>query len=150
MAPKSVHALVLGAVLLASSPTSLWAQVSKQSVARSPRPVGFELAYEWQYSCPDGKGCSFTCPGSGGATNVTTLSIFLGSLAVARAEKTAGVFYEFSSLHVPQGNGFAITTGISTLSCQVQGMRLEYSGPGDMPKVSEDTPTASITRPTRP
>jgi hypothetical protein len=107
------------------------------------------VAYEWQYSCPEGKGCSFTCPGSGGATNVTKLNIFLGSLPVAKVENSAGIFYDFSSLHVPQGNGFAITTGISTLSCQVQGMRLDYAGPGDATKVSEDTPTASIARPTR-
>lgn len=149
MAPKSFHAFVLAAAVLVSLPNSLWAQGSKQAGARSSRPVGFEVAYEWQYSCPEGKGCSFTCPGSGGATNVTKLNIFLGSLPVTKVESSAGIFYDFSSLHVPQGNGFAITTGISTLSCQVQGMHLDYAGPGDAPKVSEDMPTASITRQTR-
>jgi hypothetical protein len=150
MAPKSFHAFVLGGTLLVSLPMTLSAQVANQEGSRSPRPVGFDVAYEWQYSCPEAKGCSFTCPGSGGATNVTKLSLYLGSLPLARTENTAGIFYDFSSRHVPQGNGFAITTGISTLSCQVQGMHLDYSGPGDKTKVSEDIPTASITKPTRP
>jgi hypothetical protein len=121
MASKRFYALVLGAALLVASGSSLWAQVGKQMGARSAHPVGFEVAYEWQYSCPDGRGCSFTCPGSGGATNVTKLSMYLGSIPIARIEHSAGVFYEFSTMHVPQGNGFAITTGISTISCQVQG-----------------------------
>lgn len=140
MASKWFYALVLGAALpvsLLASGSSLWAQVGKQMGTRSAHPVGFEVAYEWQYSCPDGRGCSFTCPGSGGATNVTKLSMYLGSIPIARTEHSAGVFYEFSTMHVPQGNGFAITTGISTIACQVQGMKLDYSGPAD-------TPTASI------
>ena len=45
----------------------LWAQASKRPIY----PKGFEATADWQYSCPDGKGCSFNCPGSGGANNVT-------------------------------------------------------------------------------
>ena len=29
----------------------------------------------------------------------------------------------------PRGNGFSISTGIGVLGCQVNGMKLEYSGP---------------------
>jgi hypothetical protein len=49
-------------------------------------------------------------------------------------ENAAGIFYEYSTLDVPRGNGFNITTGISTLACQVNGMNLDYSG---LPKKSE-------------
>jgi hypothetical protein len=144
MASMRFYALILG--LLVSGPfttSSLWAQAEKQ---RGARPVGFDVAYEWKYSCPDGRGCSFTCAGSGGAGEVTKLNIYLGSVPIARAEHTAGIFYEFSTKYVAHGNGFAVTTGIGTLSCQAQGMKLDYSGPADKSKESEDIPTASINR----
>jgi hypothetical protein len=87
------------------------------------------MAFEWQYSCPNGRGCSFNCPGSGNAANVTKLAIHLGTIPLGGTQKAVGIFYEFSTMEIPRANGFSITTGISTLSCQVQGMNLNYSGP---------------------
>ena len=113
---------LLSAVAAAWAPvTPLWAQGSKRPIY----PKGFDVTIEWQYSCPDGKGCSFNCPGSGGANNVTKLSIFLGSVPIGKNENSAGVFYEFTSTQTPRGSGFAVTTGIGTLACQVQGMTLD-------------------------
>jgi hypothetical protein len=139
MASKSFHALVLGATLLVvgSLVESPRAQDGKRLESGPPYPRGSEIAFEWRYSCPNGRGCSFSCPGSGGASNVTKLSIYLGTIPVGKAEHAAGVFYEFSTMQIARANGFALTTGISTLSCQVQGMDLDYSGP-------RDTPTGSI------
>ena len=136
---KSFHALVLGAALLVGGPwgASLHAQDGKRLGAGRPYPSGLKIAFEWRYSCPSGRGCSFSCPRSGGASNVTKLNIYLGALPVGSTEHAAGVFYEFSTIEIPHANGFSITTGISTLSCQVQGMNLDYSGP-------TDTPTAFI------
>jgi hypothetical protein len=150
MARWSLCAFALGAGLLVGLPMPLVAQIARQEEPRPARPVGFEVAYEWQYSCPEAKGCSFTCPGSGGATNVINLSLYLGSLSLASTQNTAAVFYEFSTRHIPKGNGFAVTTGIGTLSCQVQGMQLNFSGPAGKPKASDDIPTASITSSPRP
>jgi hypothetical protein len=99
----------------------LWAQDSKRPIY----PKGFEITSEWQYSCPDGKGCSFNCPGSGGANNVTKLSIFLGSVPIGKSENSAGIFYTFTSTQTLRGSGFAVTTGIGVLACQVQGMTLD-------------------------
>jgi len=59
----------------------------------------------------------------------TKLSIHLGTFPVGDTEKAGGIFYEFSTMEIPRANGFSITTGISTLSCQVNGMNLDYSGP---------------------
>jgi hypothetical protein len=133
MASKNLYALVAAAAVLVGWPSvSVLAQDGKRTEAS-----GLEVAFEWRYSCPNGKGCSFSCPGSGGASNVTKLSISLGKIPLGTTERAAGVFYEFSTMQVPSGNGFALTTGISTLSCQVQGMSLDYSGP-------TDTPTASV------
>ena len=101
--------------------TPLWAQDSKRPIY----PKGFEVTIEWQYSCPDGKGCSFNCPGSGGANNVTKLSIFLGSVPIGKNENSAGVFYAFTSTQTLRGSGFAVATGIGVLACQVQGMTLD-------------------------
>jgi hypothetical protein len=115
--------LILCLAIAASwaSATSLWAQASKRPIY----PKGFEVTIDWQYSCPDGKGCSFNCPGSGGANNVTRLSIFLGSVPIGKNENSVGIFYEFTSTQTLRGSGFAVTTGIGTLACQVQGMTLD-------------------------
>ena len=132
-ASKSFHVLILGAVLLVGGPLvqSLRAQDGKRLEGGSPIPAGSEIAFEWQYSCPSGKGCSFNCPGSGGAanSNVTKLVIHLGTIPLSGAQRAFGIFYEFSSVEIPRANGFSFTTGISTLSCQVNGMNLDYSGP---------------------
>ena len=128
---KSFHALVLGGVLLVGGPLveSLSAQDEKRSEAGPPYPGASDVAFEWQYSCINGKGCSFNCTGSGGAANVTKLTIHLGTIPVSGNQKAFGTFYEFSTMEIPLGNGFNLTTGISTLSCQVNGMKLDYSGP---------------------
>jgi len=39
------------------------------------------------------------------------------------------MFYEFSTMEIARGNGFSIAAGLGTLSCQVVGMKLDYSGP---------------------
>jgi hypothetical protein len=127
--------VVLGAALLVGGPwvASLHAEDGKPLGAAQPYPSGLEIAFEWRYSCPNGRGCSFSCPRSGGGSNVTNLVIYLGDLPVGTTEHAAGIFYEFSTMEIPHTNGFSITTGISTLSCQVQGMNLDYSGPTDTP-----------------
>ncbi len=101
-----------------------------------------EVTFEWQYSCTGGKACSFTCPGSGGASNVTKLTLQLGSIPLGGGQRALGVFYKFATAQIPRANGFILTTGISTLSCQVNGMDLDYSGPRKA--ADEDAPTASV------
>jgi hypothetical protein len=138
---KIFPALVLSWILLSGGP--LVQSASAQDGARSEdAPGASEVAFEWQYSCPSGRGCSFTCPGSGGASNVTKLTLQLGSLPVSGSQRAFGVFYKFSTVQVPRANGFSLTTGISTLSCQVNGMDLDYSGPRK--SSDEDVPTASM------
>ena len=121
MVSKRILALFLAVVAALAPVTPLWAQDSKRPIY----PKGFEVTIDWQYSCRDGKGCSFNCLGSG-ANNVAKLSIFLGSVPIGKNENSAGVFYEFTSTQLPHGgSGFAVTTGIGTLACQVQGMTLD-------------------------
>ena len=132
MASKSFQALVLSALPLVGGPlaVSLFAEDEKHREAGPPYPGGSEIAFEWQYSCGNGKGCSFNCPGSGSAANVTKLVIHLGTIPLSVGlQKAFGIFYEFSTMEIPRANGFSLTTGISTLSCQVLGMNLDYSGP---------------------
>jgi hypothetical protein len=92
---------------------------------------GFNAAFQWSYSCPSSKGCAFTCPGTGGASHTTKLTIYLGKLRISDDENAFAIFYEFSTVEFPRGNGFAINTGLNALSCQVNGMNLAYSGPPD-------------------
>jgi hypothetical protein len=130
-ASKSFLALVLGGILLVGGPLaeSLGAQDGKRSQLDNLYPGGSQITFEWQYSCSDGKNCSFNCPGAGGGTHVIKLAIHLGTIPLGGTEKAVGIFYEFSTKEIPRANGFSITTGISTLSCQVSGMDLDYSGP---------------------
>ena len=150
---KSFQAFVLSLILLVGGPLvqSLSAQDAKRSGDAPPYLGASEVAFEWQYSCNNGKACSFSCPGSGGASSVTKLTLQLGSIPLGGDQKAFGVFYKFSTLQIPRANGFSLTTGISTLSCQVVGMDLDYSGPRkpldeDAPRKSLDdnAPTASI------
>jgi hypothetical protein len=50
------------------------------------------------------------------------------SIPLAGKSNVAGIFYEYSTVEIPRANGFSITTGLSTLACQVNGMTLDYSG----------------------
>ena len=52
------------------------------------------------------------------------------------------MFYEFSTAQIPRANGFSLTTGISTISCQVNGMELDYSG---LRKSVNEAPTSTPT-----
>ena len=108
---------------------------------------------EWIYSCPTSKGCAFTCPtgaaaataatgqattatgrvmgttgGTMAATHVTKLTIQLRRLLLGN-EQAQAMFYNYSTMEVPSGSGFAINSGLGTLSCQVNGMTLDYFGP---------------------
>ena len=140
----SFHALALGLILLVGGPLvpSASAQDGKRSADAPPHLGASEVAFEWQYSCSGGKACSFTCPGSGGASNVTALTLQLGTIPLSGNQRAFGIFYKFSTVQIPRANGFSLTTGISTLSCQVNGMDLDYSGPRK--SVDSSAPTASI------
>ena len=140
---KSFRSLLLGAVLFVVGPLAepLHALGEKRVETGSNYPAGSDIAFEWQYSCTNGKGCSFNCLGFGGGTaNVTKLAIQLGTIHLGAGHDVTGIFYEFSTVEIPRGNGFRITTGISTLSCKVNGMNLDYSGP---PKDRSLQPTHS-------
>jgi hypothetical protein len=130
-ANMSFLALAFSWVLLIGGPLmqSASAQDGKLSEDSAPYLGASEVAFEWQYSCNDGKACSFNCPGSGGASNVTALTLQLGTIPLGSNQRAFGIFYKFSTVQIPRANGFSLTTGISTLSCQVNGMDLVYSGP---------------------
>ena len=140
----SFHALVLGSILLVGGPLvpSAGAQDGKRAADAPPHLGASEVAFEWQYSCSGGKACSFTCPGSGGASNVTALTLQLGTIPLSGNQRAFGIFYKFSTMQIPRANGLSLTTGISTLSCQVNGMDLDYSGPRK--SVDSSVPTAGI------
>ena len=99
-----------------------------QSRTELPYPDGSDISSQWTYSCPSSK-CAFSCPGSGGASHVTKLTIFMGRMRIGSDQSPLALFYEYSTKYIPRGNGFTIDTGLGTLACQVSGMKLDYSGP---------------------
>lgn len=95
-----------------------------------PYPTGSEITFEWIYSCTKTRPCSFSCAGSGSANGVTALQIYLGTTPLGSNSKSPALFYFYSTASVQRNSGFRISTGIqSTLSCDVVGMTLDYSGP---------------------
>jgi hypothetical protein len=127
------RALILGTLLFATlnSPRAQDAGVLPTGKPNPPYPGESEITFQWSYSCPSDKACTFRCLGSGGADHLTRLDIYLGTLPVNgdQQHRAPAIFYDFSSRGFLHGNGFSIGTGINTLSCQVNGMTLDYSGP---------------------
>jgi hypothetical protein len=132
----SKFALFFGATLVVCQLTnSSWAQKNanpQEGPPNPPFPGDSQITFEWNYSCPTGQACTFTCPGSSGGSRVTKLELYLGSIPIGNNQRTAAIFYNFSTQYFPRGNGFSISTGIGVLSCQVNGMTLDYSGPPKM------------------
>jgi hypothetical protein len=122
--------LIVGALLFAGlliSPS--WAQ-SKADPQSSgpPYPGESDITFQWDYSCPNGGVCSFNCVGPGGASHVKRLTLYLGTILVGK-QNIPALLYDFSTQEVPRANGFSVSTGMSQLSCQVNGLVLDYSGP---------------------
>jgi hypothetical protein len=126
------RALSLGTVVFAC----LWlSMVRAQNEPDEPAFPFTKWTLRWDYSCPTGTACSFICP-AGRETGLTShlikLRLYLGTISADGSQTAPAVFYEFSTREFPHGSGFSIGSGYSTLSCQVNGMTLDYSGP---PKV---------------
>ena len=125
--PRGLFLGTLGTLLFAGPFLSAaWAQ--NKDEPGQPYPGRSVITFQWSYSCPSSRGCSFRCPGAGGASNVTKLTIYLGTMPVGTIRDVPSLFYEFSTLVIPRANGFTIGAGLGTLSCQVNGMMLDYSG----------------------
>jgi hypothetical protein len=118
-------------VLASASLSVSWAQDKVQTPAPVP-PVlaGAEITSQLNYSCPNNTACSFVCPGGigGGADHVTKLTIYLGTMSLGNDQNAPALFYDFSTRERANSSGFSISTGLSTLSCQVNGLRLDYIG----------------------
>lgn len=122
---------VLIAVLLANP---AWAQDAgaRRPIAPGLRyPAGTEITFQWGYSCPAGKSCSFNCQGQGGGVDrVTALEIYIGSSPIGSNRSVPALYYFYSTQIFASNSGFSLSPGeLSKLSCQVSGMSLDYSGP---------------------
>jgi hypothetical protein len=90
-------------------------------------PAGAEITFQWNYTCRDSKPCAFSC---GTADRVTALTMYLGTIPVGGNQRNSVIFYFYSTATIPYSDGFRINGGpASTLSCDVSGMTLDYSGP---------------------
>ena len=124
-----LRTLILGTLFAALLINPSAAQDKKGPSTSGPTyPGGSEITYQWDYSCPSGGECSFTC-GSGGAAHVTNLRIYLGVMPVGTNQKNSTLFYEFNTRELRRGSGFSVNAGLSTLQCQVNGLTIDYSGP---------------------
>jgi len=135
------RALILGTVLLASVNSS-WAQVAGTAgKPNPPYPGDAHITFQWNYACPGSGACSFICAGAGSVYHVTKLDVYLGTLPIGGDQRVPAIFYNYVTREFPRGNGFSISTSVGTISCQVNGMSLDYSGPPPIlqPELSADT-----------
>jgi hypothetical protein len=154
LSANCLRALIFGTLVVATLNSS-WAQDAGVVTTGKPNPLYPEeslITFQWNYACPENRPCTFVCRGAGGgggSDHVTPLDIYLGTLPLngVQQERAAAIFYDFSSREFPNSAGFAISTGINSLSCQVNGMILKYSGPPakkSKPDSLEDTPMSRL------
>ena len=123
------RALFLGTLLFAGPLSSMsWAQNKTEPTQTGPPFPFTKTTFQWDYSCPGATACSFVCPG-GEVLHVIKLSLYLGTVLFDSSQNAPAVFYEFKTREYPYASGFSISPGLTTLSCQVNGMTLDYSGP---------------------
>jgi hypothetical protein len=147
------RALALGASLFVSLSPSLAQETGALPSGKTNPlyPDEAQITFQWNYECSINKPCTFVCRGAGGgggSDHVTRLDIYLGTLPLngVQQERAAALFYDFSSREFPHSAGFAISTGINSLSCQVNGLILKYSGSPpkkSKPDATEDVPVSS-------
>ena len=125
------RALFLGTLLLAGPCLSLsmaWAQNETGQTQTGPHFPFTKTISEWDYSCTGGLACSFVCPGAEG-TQVAKLRLYLGTVSLDGSQNAPALFYEFNSRQFPHASGFSVSAGLGILSCQINGMTLDYYGP---------------------
>ena len=71
---------------------------------------------------------------------MTKLTIYLGSISLG-SKDTPAIFYDFVTTEIPHGSGFNVSTGLNSLSCQVNGLILDYSGPAKAPASNNNLTT---------
>jgi hypothetical protein len=133
--------------LLCASPilNVSWAQDKAQPPTSAPPYLsGAEITSQFSYSCPSETACSFICPGGvgGGADHVTKLTIYLGTMSLGNDQNAPALFYEFSTRERPNSSGFSISAGLSSLSCQVNGLKLVSIG--RLPLRRAETPAQPV------
>src|SRR5262249_5105153 len=100
----SKFALFLGALFVCQLTNSSWAQKTvepSQNSLNPPYPGDSQITFEWNYTCSAGQACSFTCPGSSGGSKVKKLDLYLGSVPIGNNQRTAAIFYTFSTQYFP-------------------------------------------------
>jgi hypothetical protein len=127
-----------------------WAQDKAQLPTPPPYLSGAEITSQLNYSCPSDTACSFTCPGGvgGGADHVTKLTIYLGTMPLGKDQNAPAMFYNFSTRERANSSGFSISAGLSTLSCQVNGLKLDYVG--RLPRRRPEIPAQPVPSPETP
>jgi len=101
----------------------------ERNYLQAPFPAASNITMQWNYSCLSGQACSFNCQGAGNASSVTQLTIYLGSMPISTNQTSPAMFFAFTARDIPRGQGFSVSTGLGNLSCQVNGMTLDYAGP---------------------
>src|SRR5215831_16536699 len=83
--------LILGTLFAGLLMNSAWAQnKDERPTGGPPYPGGSEITFQWNYSCPSGQNCSFTCAAPGGASGAGAASGTGGIGGMSGAGGTGG------------------------------------------------------------
>ena len=95
------------AALLLLSGLSSDGSLAKYKKSELPYPAGSDITSQWIYSCPSRR-CAFSCPGAGGASHVTKLTIFMGRMRIGSDQNPF-------AMNIPQNTFRAGMASTSTL-----------------------------------
>jgi hypothetical protein len=55
--------------------------------------------------------------------------MYLGTIPIGSSQAAPAAFYDFSTVEIPHLSSFIIGVGLGALSCQVNGLTLDYACP---------------------
>ena len=95
------------AALLLLSGLSSDGSLAQYKKSELPYPAESDITSQWIYSCPSSR-CAFSCPGAGGASHVTKLTIFMGRMRIGSDQNPF-------AMNIPQNTFRAGMASTSTL-----------------------------------
>jgi hypothetical protein len=96
-----------------------------------PFPSTFRPVFQWNYVCQreNAAGCSLACPPNAAISSVAAAQVWLGTSDLGNVSSQAIYYYitYFNGREMMVGAGLVHST--RSLSCQVIGLKVGYSGP---------------------
>jgi hypothetical protein len=115
----------------ATNPSAKESTVLLPEPPNQPFPSTFHPIFQWNYVCQrqNAAGCSLACPPNAAISSVAAAQVWLGTTELGNVSAQAIYYYLsfFNGREMMAGAGLVHSN--RTLSCQVIGLKVGYSGP---------------------